>query len=95
MDTRARPGEPILVTVRFGPGIKEKIAPARGPGLAKQEAHLVHLPDGATVDDLLARLGLTGRPEELLILCNGARAEASRKLADGDTLWVFYAMSGG
>ncbi len=95
MDTRAKPGEPILVTVRFGPGIKEKIAPARRPGLEKQEAHLVHLPDGATVDDLLARLGSTGRPEELLILCNGVRAEAGRKLAAGDTLWVFYAMSGG
>lgn len=84
MDTRAKPGESILVTVGLGPGIK-----------AKSEARRVRLPGGATVDDLLARLGLAGRSEELLILCNGVRAEASRKLADGDTMWVFYAMSGG
>ncbi|MCL4515413.1 MAG: MoaD/ThiS family protein [Firmicutes bacterium] len=84
MDTRAKPGEPILVTVRGRPGIKEK-----------SEAQQVRLPGGATVADLLARLALTSRPEELVILCNGVRAEAGRKLAAGDTLWVFYAMSGG
>ncbi len=66
-----------------------------------QQAQQVRLPAGATVADLLVRLGLSGRSREtshlqdLLILCNGVRAEGDRRLASGDTVWVFYAMSGG
>lgn len=116
MGAQVQRPESIVVTVRFGPGIRELASATRQGGaqtrqarqdqdaqpvLQNQQARQVRLSDGATVSDLLARLGLAGYPPEasrshdLLVLCNGVRAEAGRKLADGDTVWIFHAMSGG
>ncbi|HEX2274101.1 MAG TPA: sulfur carrier protein ThiS [Acidimicrobiales bacterium] len=57
----------------------------------------VELPEGATVDDLLAKLGLGGR--WVLVERNGepvARRElASTVLAEGDRLELVRAVAGG
>ena len=57
----------------------------------------VELPDGATVDDLLAQLGLGGR--WVLVERNGepvARRDlATTVLADGDRLELVRAVAGG
>jgi len=54
----------------------------------------VKLPDGATVDDLLARLAL--RPEEVrILLVNGRSQPPSHPLAGGDRVALFPPVGGG
>lgn len=61
---------------------------------AKRGAGCIELPDGATVADLLAQLGIEARVK--LITVNGARVDDRQQaLDDGDTVRVFPFAVGG
>jgi molybdopterin converting factor small subunit len=64
------------------------------PGLGIGEAFPVELHDGATVTDLVRRLGL---PEDQvkLIFVNALSAELDRPLANGDEVGIFPPVGGG
>jgi molybdopterin converting factor small subunit len=63
------------------------------PPEARGEA-TVQLPDGATIDDLVDRLGIVRRIK--LITINGERqADYSRPLRDGDRVRIFPVVVGG
>jgi sulfur carrier protein ThiS len=68
------------------------------PGLDGGREGTVEAADGATVGELVARLGL-GKPESYLTLVNGDPVAAGqrrrRRLADNDTLTVFPPIKGG
>ena len=52
------------------------------------------VPDGATVDSVLTRLGILGRVEKV-VLVDGRVRDRSYALADGQTLTVFPPLEGG
>jgi molybdopterin synthase sulfur carrier subunit len=64
------------------------------PGLGIGEAFPVELPDGATVGDLVRKLGL---PEDQvkLVFVNGLFQELDHPLADGDEVGIFPPVGGG
>jgi molybdopterin converting factor small subunit len=63
------------------------------PPEARGEA-TIQLPDGATIDDLVDRLGIVRRIK--LITINGERqADYSRRLYDGDKVRIFPVVVGG
>ena len=63
------------------------------PPEARGEA-TIQLPDGATIDDLVDRLGIVRRIK--LITINGERqADYSRRLHDGDKVRIFPVVVGG
>jgi molybdopterin converting factor small subunit len=63
------------------------------PPEARGEA-TIRLPDGATIDDLVDRLGIVRRIK--LITINGERqADYSRPLHDGDHVRIFPVVVGG
>lgn len=53
------------------------------------------LPAGSTVADVIAHLGVSYDPDELLIAVNARMADYSHPLADGDQLDLIPAISGG
>ena len=52
------------------------------------------VPDGATVDSVLTRLGILGRVEKV-VLVDGRVRDLSYTLAEGQTLTVFPPLEGG
>jgi molybdopterin converting factor small subunit len=59
------------------------------PGAERYE-----LPDGASVAEIMKRLGLV-QEDVKLIFVNGAKAELDTRLKDGDRLGLFPAVGGG
>ncbi|MFQ5615618.1 MAG: MoaD/ThiS family protein [Anaerolineales bacterium] len=61
----------------------------------------VELPEGATLRDVLARLGLLNAygdclpPDAMLLVVNGRMADAEQRLFDGDQVNLMPAISGG
>jgi sulfur carrier protein ThiS len=55
---------------------------------------LLDAPDGATLGDVLAPLGIP-LDDTSVFLLNGLQAEADARLADGDTVTAFSAIAGG
>lgn len=52
------------------------------------------LPEGATVGDIVTKLGIPGN-EVTLIFVNGRRADRATRLADGDSVALFPPVGGG
>ncbi|OPY82221.1 MAG: ThiS family protein [Syntrophorhabdus sp. PtaU1.Bin153] len=52
------------------------------------------LPEGATVDDIITKLGIPEN-EVTLIFVNGRRADRATQLADGDSVALFPPVGGG
>jgi len=65
-----------------------------GPPAARGGAGRVELPEGATVADLLARLGIPDEGPRLLLV-NGRDAEAGVTLHAGDVVDVLPPLVGG
>ncbi len=78
----------MQVQVRLFSRFREHLPPeARGEAT-------IQLPDGATIDDLVDRLGIVRRIK--LITINGERqADYSRRLHDGDNVRIFPVVVGG
>lgn len=58
----------------------------------------LELPEGATIADVLAALGLSkgdGSKQVRLIFCNNAHVGLERPLQDGDKVGLFPAVGGG
>lgn len=53
------------------------------------------LPSGASVRDVLAELGMAPDPEALLLVLNRRMVDEDTPLAEGDTLDLIPAISGG
>jgi sulfur carrier protein ThiS len=70
------------------------LTPYLPPGHHHQGRARVELPDGATVADLAARLGI---PPEVprIVLVNGEEAEPERPLGSGDQVTFFPPLAGG
>jgi molybdopterin synthase sulfur carrier subunit len=64
------------------------------PGLGLGESFAVELPVGATVDDLLRKLGLHD-DEVKIIFVNALFRDLAYVLADGDELGIFPPVGGG
>ena len=64
------------------------------PGLGIGEAFPVELPDGATVADLVKKLGLP-QDEVKLVFVNALFRDMGHVLADGDELGIFPPVGGG
>jgi molybdopterin synthase sulfur carrier subunit len=64
------------------------------PGLGMGEAFPVDLPDGATVGDLVQRLGLP-QDEVRIVFVNACIRDLDHTLADGDELGIFPPVGGG
>lgn len=61
----------------------------------KQGIGSVELPDGATIEDLLAKLGIT-LPQAQMVLVNGQhQGDYKAVLKDGDTVSIFPPLAGG
>ncbi|MGC8779965.1 MAG: MoaD/ThiS family protein [Anaerolineae bacterium] len=83
----------ITVEVRFFGGME--LFTRQLPAEVACELPLVHLPDGATVDDLLRRLGIPtddGRP---LVNINRFYRRDNVPLADGDRVQLLRTVVGG
>ncbi|MBU0490594.1 MAG: MoaD/ThiS family protein [Chloroflexi bacterium] len=64
------------------------------PGLGIGEAFSVDLPAGATIEQLIAHLGLSG-PEAKLIFVNVVSRDRAYVLAPGDDVSIFPPVGGG
>ena len=64
------------------------------PGLAMGEPVPVALEEGATVRDLVARIGVPAE-EVKLVFANGLACGLDHELADGDDLGLFPPVGGG
>lgn len=90
---RARYAHPVHVRVRLGTGLT-RFSRSRAPALT------VELDDGATVDDLFARLH-ADEPElapalrSALPMIDGAHAERRRRLEDREEVALLLPVSGG
>jgi molybdopterin converting factor small subunit len=90
---RARYAHPVHVRVRLGTGLT-RFSRTRAPALT------VELDDGATVDDLFARLR-ADEPElapalrSALPMIDGAHAERRRRLEDREEVALLLPVSGG
>ena len=62
-------------------------------GQGGREARLIDVADGATVGELIARLGLPDGPR--VVLLNGRHADDDQPLSDGDRLAIFPPIAGG
>ena len=62
-------------------------------GQGGREARSIDAADGATVGELIARLGLPDGPR--VVFVNGRHAAADQPLSDGDRLAVFPQIAGG
>jgi molybdopterin converting factor small subunit len=88
-----RYAQPVQVRVRLGTGLT-RFSRTRAPAL------VVELDDGATVDDLLARLH-TDEPElapalrSALPMIDGSHAERRRRLEDREEVALLLPVSGG
>lgn len=62
-------------------------------GLGGRLARPVEVPDGTTVGELIARLGLPDGPRAVFL--NGRHAADDRLLSEGDRLAIFPPIAGG
>jgi molybdopterin synthase catalytic subunit len=76
----------VRVTVKLFAGLRERA------GTGERE---IELPDGATVEDIWAALGLDEEPGGLLYAVNREYAGRGRALADGDEVALIPPVSGG
>jgi sulfur carrier protein ThiS len=70
------------------------LLPRRFPDYDSKVGMEVHIPDGATVEDFLVRLGIP-QPEAELIIVNGSPLRYDSKLKDRMCLHLFNVISGG
>jgi molybdopterin converting factor small subunit len=62
---------------------------------SKEGKGVVELPDGATIEDLLAKLGIT-LPQAQMVLINGQHQhDYKATLHEGDTVSIFPPLAGG
>lgn len=83
----------ITVEVRFFGGVH--LFTQRLPAHVGRELPRVHLPDGATVDDLLRLLNVPIREGRPLISVNRFYRRDNARLADGDRVQLLKTVVGG
>jgi len=79
----------ITVQVRLFATLRRHV-----PDLGLGEAMPVELPDGATVGQLVERLGLPA-DQVKIVFVNGVAQEDGSRLSDGDEVGIFPPVGGG
>jgi molybdopterin converting factor small subunit len=87
--TPSRGADDVEVAVRLFANLAEYGPSASGGAPAR-----VRVPRGATIDDLLRRLGIPGDMPRLLLV-NGRDAEPTTRLGAGDVVDVLPPLAGG
>jgi sulfur-carrier protein len=83
----------MLVTVKLYAGLSRHLAESQ-PGLSAGAPLEVELPDGATVADLIAELGLP-EDEIKVTFVNNRTCPRDRQLESGDEVGIFPPVGGG
>ena len=83
----------MIVTVKLYAGLSRRLA-AGGPAVGSGSPLEIDLPQGATVADLIAALGLPD-DEIKVTFVNGRASPRDRALAPGDAVGVFPPIGGG
>lgn len=86
---RRRRRTSVKIEVRLFANLADYL-PAASPG----EPSTIDLPDGATVDELVARLALPGELPRLLLV-NGSDASPGLSLQAGDVVSILPPLAGG
>ncbi|EAX47197.1 thiamineS protein [Thermosinus carboxydivorans Nor1] len=78
----------MVIEVRLYATLR-RYSPASATGIV-----MVDVPDGITVDELLAEMEID-RHEVKMIMVNGMHSDGNRVLADGDRVGLFPPVGGG